>query len=53
MMETRLPGHYEWRLGAKSGLCRTVWRMGQIRPFATVRVRSTVICLFEYLFLSI
>ena len=32
MMETCLPGQYEWRLGANSGHSPTVWRTDQIDP---------------------
>ena len=38
MMETRLPGHYEWRLGAKSGHSPTAWRMRQIDPLLPFKI---------------
>jgi hypothetical protein len=30
----------QWQECAKSGLCRTVWRTGRIRPFAAFAVRE-------------
>ena len=37
-METRLPGHYEWRLGAKTGRSPTARRTGQVDPSETFNV---------------
>ena len=39
MMETRLPGHYEWRLGAHTGHSPTAWRTGQSRPIPALQDR--------------
>ena len=38
MMETRLPGHYEWRLGAKSGQYGRAWRTSQIDPLLPFKI---------------
>ena len=38
-METCLPGHYEWRLGAKTGHSSTARRTGQLDPKPKFRGR--------------